>query len=166
MYKFPKLASCFHKSMFHNLLMVDGQRCDGGDGMKGVLIISGHPPPPLHVSHPGHSSSDSTARCHNTVITILKTYVPRHRMGTEVSVKIEETHRRGKIVLVVQEAKHSIKGVVRRKLEHAGLNSILAASIQCIVYISILLPLPGRLYKMCVRKCEHRVSVCNLMCVF
>ena len=80
--------------------------------------------------------------------------------------KIEETHRRGKIVLVVQEAKHSIKGVVRRKLEHAGLNSILAASIQCIVYISILLPLHGRLYKVCVRKCEHRVSVCNLMCVF
>ena len=78
--------------------------------------------------------------------------------------KIEETHRRGKIVLVVQEARHSIKGVVRRKLEHAGLNSILAASIQCIVYISILLP--GRLYKVCVRKCEHRVSVCNLMCVF
>ena len=129
--------------------MVDGQRCDGGDGMKGVLIISGHPgPPPLHVSHPGHSSSDSTARCHNTVITILKTYVPRHRMGTEVSVKTEVTHRRGKIVIVVQEAKHSIKGVVRRKLEHAGLNSILAASIQCIVYIFILLPLPGRLYKM------------------
>ena len=87
-------------------------------------------------------------------------------MGTEVSVKIEVTHRRGKIVLVVQEARHSIKGVVRRKLEHAGLNSILAASIQCIVYISILLPLPGRLYKVCVRKCEHRVPVCNLMCVF
>ena len=40
-YKFPKLASCFHKSMFHNLLMVDGQRCDGGDGMKDILIISG-----------------------------------------------------------------------------------------------------------------------------
>ena len=115
--------------------------------------------PPLHVSHPGHSSSDSTARCHNTVITILKTYVPRHRMGTEVSVKTEVTHRRGKIVIVVQEAKHSIKGVVRRKLEHAGLNSILAASIQCIVYISVLLP--GRLYKVCVRKCEHRASVCN-----
>ena len=97
---------------------------------------------------------------HNTQNII---YTKAQNGGSSIS-KIEETHRRGKIVLVVQEAKHSIKGVVRRKLEHAGLNSILAASIQCIVYISILLP--GRLYKVCVRKCEHRVSVCNLMCVF